>query len=89
MKMRTFDNGKERFYAVAAAALVAFVAYVVIFIGIVNTTTTQECTLEWVDFPEGSIRILFRPLISLHKLVERNVLYTGEPDETRFDSCGE
>ena len=87
--MRIFENNRERLHIVAAAAVVAFVAYVVVFVGIVNANTTQECTLVWVDFPEGYSRIVFRPLISLHKLADPNVLYTGEPDETRFDRCGE
>jgi hypothetical protein len=89
LTVRILDNDRERFHMTAAAAVVAFVAYVVVFVGIVNANTTQECTLVWVDFPGGYSRDVFRPLISLHKLIDPNVLYTGEPDETRFDRCGE
>jgi len=84
-----FDNDRERFHMVAAGALVGFVAYVVLFVGIVYANTTQECVLQWVDFPKGPSRVVFRPLISLHKLLDRNVIYTDEPDETRSDFCGE
>lgn len=80
---------RDRFQIATVITFFAFVVYVAVFIGLVRENTSRECTLVWVDFPKGSSRTIFRPLIETHKLWDENVLYAGETDETRRDFCGE
>ena len=54
--------------------------------------TSDECSLRWIDFPTGVLRVFYRPLISIDKLMDTSVLYEGEADELRFAQqyfCGE
>ncbi len=89
LDMQILDTRSELIHTAAAATILAFAAYVAIFAGIVSKNSDQDCTLKWVDFPKGHVRTVFRPLISLHKLLDQKVLYTGKLDETRSDYCGE
>lgn len=90
--MRFFDEDNRRFEWTMMAAILFAVFYIGSFCMIRVRASSDDCSLQWVDFPRGAIRIVYRPMIVLDKQINHDVLYRDEVDEVRFAMkyfCGE
>ena len=91
--MRFFDGDNKKFEKTLAMSAVLAVVYIASFWLIrSHTSYVDDCRRQWIDFPTGSMRTVYRPLIVWDKYLNDDLLYIGEIDEIRLarqSGCGE
>ena len=90
MRFLVEDNKKFEWTMAVAGILCAI--YMGRFCIIRVQASSVDCNLRSVDFPTGTIRTVYRPLIMLDKQLNNNVVYRAEIDEVRVAAtyfCGE
>lgn len=91
--MRFFDEDNKKFQKTLATSAVLAIIYIGSFWLIrSNTSHDDDCRRQWIDFPTGAVRTLYRPLIVWDKYLNDDLLYMGEIDEFRLarqQNCGE
>ncbi len=91
--MRFFDEDNRKFEKTLAMGAMLVVVYIGSFWLIRSSASYEDdCRRQWIDFPTGAVRILYRPLIVWDKYLNNDLLYVGESDQVRLarqQGCGE